>query len=1452
MAGTDFPTPTDPHLDAIIQRIPQWLREASPSAIRAYRTALQKNRQSSRRAQALMQTLPAPSAFARLRLEQALRQAVNRVIDVDQDLWIRFNRGSVLLGRPLSVTRTPLLEVAMANFGEAETQEGYWGTDTVLLQADALKLQIGGSGRRWTYGWHYELKHQLPLAPHQYAQLCRKLDLGGAYQARLQALLQGLGPDGTEAGKILRMNIRDELAVRAQEALLKGDIDEPAMRVIEMLLGDDDAAPQWHGVAPTLYTVSALNTWVQSGTPLHGVLCIECNAPAHPACLIYLAGDADQPFKLHASFSSFSDWLRNRLRDDHYRRDFTRFVGKTDQATFSKRLLDTLSPEPFTLGQPKDRVADPHADIGLRQVGLPTPEPLVTVLQNMLAEKLAADARYILVPTADIDQARRDERFKQWLEQGLTLLNVASVFVPALAPLVVAVGTAQLLGELFVGVDDWIHGQTEEAVGCFLDVAANVALVGATAAAGMALNASPFVKGMLPVVDAAGETRLWNVEPETFATPALPDTVKPNALGQYAHLGQNHIKLDGRFYRQNYDSRLKRWHVVHPDSAQPWRIALEHNDAGAWRMAHENLAAWTAQQAISRLGPLVDTLDAAQLHRLRRVCGLTGRQLRRLHLPGQRVPPRLIEAAAYLRAQRMLEALPSTQRVLALDRWQQEFGVWPAYHEAQAMHRDFPTLSVWAAEDIVAGANLRERTQLGQGRVPLRLALSARAHLWDMQLDRSILGLLGSVETPEVKRLRAGIQQRQGRKDISAVQAWRWALEHRSEAAEMIGQRRPKAINAPTTLADGRVGYRLSGRASGSAEPDPGTVALPTRAQREAQEVALLQRLDRWVDTPATVLAENGERVAVNPAHRATARQRILDAWNGQAPRIGVLPGQPIRYFLDLSELRIGALPVLNVALPQVCYLTLEGSGLERVEASFLDQFPRLEQLDLQNNHLTEIPPAVASLPNLQSLSMDNNRLVASASMFDALQGLDQLQALILRNNPMHIPGAAMERLSTLRSLRYLALSNTDHTAMAEHLPWVARLPELESLWLQGNALVLTPTAMQALADMSSLDYLDLSDNPLGSALDLSRLRSVGALNLRNCQLSTWPSGLTALMNQEPLWLRWVQLEENPISDVPELQSLRFFTTEPQIERPLSLTFTSLNPHAVARLNAVGITFDYLQILADGADAAAQSRLAQLRTDPSMTRMLQLLARLSETADYRLAPASLATRAWDVIDAAHGSLAIRAELAAVAERPENCGDQVILLFADLEQQLWYARAADPSLDGAQRQAELLATSRSLFRLDQLNRLARADVRARATARDVSEDEIEEVEVFLAYRVGLAERLELRHQPHAMLFDAVEPVSAAQLDAAATQVLAAETPEALLDWHMTQDYWLQYLRRQYPARLDAALSPFVARREALAAQAWDEAYDERLVALQVEEAAAQTEVLRELTQQAMNR
>lgn len=1435
------------HADLISRAIPDWLGKASIAGIRAYQAALQASRTSAVQVDTLNQAFYAPTAFAKPRLNQAFKQRFNRDVEVERAEWVQFNRGSALLGLPLTVSRRPLLEAAMSNFTSRESEAGHFTADTLLLQPDALRLQVAEQGRRWRYSWHYHARDVVPVAPDAFAALCRELDLGAAYQTHFEAVYRPVGEQGTQVSDTLRNHIRRELTVCAWEASLKGHVDAEAFAMLQALCSGGTETVQWSGAPVQLGTLKALVTWTHAGTPLYGPLVIQAQGSSNASCVVYIPGEPDTPVKQYASFQAFSQALRKKLRAGAYQAWFARFVAQAEHQAFFARLIDTLSPRPFSLGLEKPRLEDPKADIGLRFT--PLEDDWLPALQGGLLDKLGADARFFVAPTASIDEAQRDARRQHYLQEGLSLLNVASLFVPGLGPLMAVVGAAQLLGELFVGIDDWTHGQTDEALKHFFDVAANLALVGATVAAGVALQRSPFVAGMLPIVDTAGQTRLWHAQLEDFAVSPVPaEALQADPVGQYLHEGQSHVKLGERFYRARLDAKEQQWHVHHPDPTIPWRVPLQHNGEGAWRAAHENPSSWTANQALRRFGPLLDGFDELTLQRIRHASGISAAELRRLHGSNRPLPATLKACIAEFRTGQPFGKLMLEEGTAAL-------GV-PASHPGAALHRDFPRLPFASIEEILAGANSREQVQLTEHkRVPLRLALQARQQVWDIQLDSAIIGLLDTRSiNPQTTLLRERLLDGVAEADRAALNdqgLFRLAVRDRATAARLIGQRRP-AVHGPQRLADGRAGYLLSGRrppAERSETSSPQAYAV-RQALRDAEYARLDSVLSAWAEQSATVADAEGEHIAVQPHARETARQRILAAWRGEAPRVGVLPGRASRLFLDLSELRVGTLPVFTGDFSQVGYLTLEDSDVRQLAPGFLLNFPRLEQLDLQNNFLGELPSDIASLRYLQSLSLDNNRLLPSDDMFDALADLPDLQALILRGNPMRLPAAAVERLGSLSALRYLALSNTDAVGMAGHLPALARLPNLESLWLRGNELVLTPTAMQALGSMSSLDYLDLSDNPLGPHLDLTLLGTVGSLRLRGCQLAEWPESLTQVMRREPPTLRWVELDDNPITQVPELQDLAFFRAQPQVSRPLSMSFAGLSPVSVLRLQAVGITFDYLQILAQSAEPGAALRLAALQANPDARRMLQILGRLSETADYRVAPAALASRAWALIDAAQASSALRSELFAVADRPETCADQVIVLFGDLEQRLMYAQAEDPSLDSAQRDIELLNISRSLFRLDRLTRIAREEVHARAVRLDISDDEIDELEVVLAYRIGLARRLGLLGQPQGMLFGTLEPVTAAQLDTAATQVLAAETHAVLLEWHMSQTYWLSYLRRRYATRLETLAATFASRRQALDASEYDADYDERLVALQVEEQAAQMTLLRTLTQQAM--
>lgn len=1441
------------HFDVIAGHVPDWLQAAEPSAIRAYEKALRHNRASQATAQRLANDFPAPADFARSRLQQAFDAAFGAdTVDVARAEWVEFDRGSAILGRPLSVRRRTLLEAAMANFSEDEAVPGHFTRDTLLLQPNALQLRFNEHGLHWSYRWHYLAQDTIAVQPHQFSRLCHDLDLGQAYQQRFDEVFKPTATRSQWVTGAFRANLRSEVAVQAQQALLQGHLDAQACDVVQQLLAAKPGEVKWQGQPVMLCELRGLVTWVHGGTTLHGLVSIQTSTQSSAPCIVYMPGAAEGALKQYQSFDAFSSQLRTKLRDGDFQGYFAGFIAEPDRHDFFLRLNNALRPQRLSWGVAQGPMDDPDADIGLRRTV--NTEHLVPMLHQAMLAKREADARYFIVPTADIDAAERQARWLHYLQQGLTLLNVAALSVPALGVLMAAAGTVQLLGELFVGMDDWTHGQTEEAAAHFFDVAADLALVGATVAVGVALARSPFVAGMLPVVDRAGRTCLWPTTLETFATrEPLPETVLPNAQWQYAHNGSNYIKRDGLFYRQSYDIKTAKWYVEHPADDVDYRLALTHNGDGAWRADHEDPSQWTAVQALRRFGPAVEGLDDAALQQVRQVTGISGRQLRQLHRCGGKLPALVRACIDDLRAERAVLALPAHERMAALVRLRETAPVIAAHHPAATLLRDFPRLPQGVAEEIAAGANDRERTQLTAAfRVPLRLAVQARASQWEAQLNRAVLGLTGT-GNGQTARLRQGLTagMTQQQRTLSPQALLALASKDRARAARLIGQRRPKAFVAPERLEGRGWGYRLSGRGSRPVERVRSVPALSAARQlaRDQEGRRLGAALGRWAQESTTTPGPDGQPVAVAAADRELARQRILAAWRGEAPLAEDDAGE-MSQVLDLSELRIGALPVLEGDFSRVRYLSLEQCGLTELTPGFLEMFPRLEHLELQSNYLTHIPPGVSALSELQMIALDDNRLQASPTMFDELAQLPRLHALVLRDNPMQIPEPAVQRLADLSSLRYLALDNTDGRAMAEHLPILARLTNLENLWLGRNGMTLTPQAMQALGSLRSLDYLDLSGNPVGPHLDLSLLDTLGALRLRDCQLQQWPSGLTALMDRQPLRLRWVELDDNLIVEVPELRGLAFFQGEPQVPRPLGLSFTHLNATAVSHLQAVGVVFDYLQILTQSADAAAGARLASLRAIPGSERFVQLLGRLSDTADYRLAPASLAERAWKVIDAAADSSALREQLFAIAQRPETCGDQVMALFADLEHQLLYDQAADPALDGPQRGGQLLGLSRSLYRLDRVDSLARADVQARAAARDIDVDEMEEVEVLLAYRIGLAERLGLLNQPHGMLFGAIEPVTPAQLDAVASQVLDQESDATLLEWHMSQAYWLDYLRREHRVRLDAARAPWLARLAQLQARDYDVTYDDELVSLQVELQAAEMTVLRTLTQAAM--
>jgi hypothetical protein len=124
----------------------------------------------------------------------------------------------------------------------------------------------------------------------------------------------------------------------------------------------------------------------------------------------------------------------------------------------------------------------------------------------------------------------------------------------------------------------------------------------------------------------------------------------------------------------------------------------------------------------------------------------------------------------------------------------------------------------------------------------------------------------------------------------------------------------------------------------------------------------------------------------------------------------------------------------------------------------------------------------------------------------------------------------------------------------------------------------------------------------------------------------------------------------------------------------------------------------------------------------------------------------------------------------------------------------------------QIEARLITLAKGKSRLDQVNEIGRATIQSRLQAGEtfqaVDEDgeitgTIDEVEVYLAFQTGLADRLELPWQSRDMLFRAMAEVDDAQIDQAYQSILALEVGDGLVNQIVEQRFWRKYLKSRYP-------------------------------------------------------
>lgn len=549
-----------------------------------------------------------------------------------------------------------------------------------------------------------------------------------------------------------------------------------------------------------------------------------------------------------------------------------------------------------------------------------------------------------------------------------------------------------------------------------------------------------------------------------------------------------------------------------------------------------------------------------------------------------------------------------------------------------------------------------------------------------------------------------------------------------------------------------------------------GLEAEVTRLEREYG--TLNQQLSAWAFSGGGsrqhyVLA--GRRQAfVGQASRYEAADRIRRCWRRQSPQRNANDGGPIGYELDLSGQTLDSVPDLDADFSHVGSLKLDNMGMSVSPEGFLARFRGVRWLDMSKNQLTEIPPALGEMNGLTRLSLQQNRIQLTTETTQLLAGRTTLRALGLAVNPL----GQLPDFSQMTDLRSLSLNSAGVHAWPVGL---GEQPLLDTIDLRNNRIETIPEALIAppieqlerVAQLNNITYI--AGNPLSEAA------------------------------QQQLNAYWSRLErERP--DLWRRRSPEVF--EYQAPRdPTEQVVLSERERIELQRWSEDLSVDQL--------ATRQAKWQTLFRQPHSNGFFRMLRDLDGTG---AAHEDLQQRVWTVIDSITqtnlDSTALREQMFTMT-REVSCCDRAALVFSDLQVMVMVSRINAQTGETA---PDLLKLARGLFRLDEVEKIALAEIRKRRVSRP--NESVDEIEVKLGYRVGLKDRLELPGQPPQFKFIDLAKVTKAELDKAYGKVIALDNSPEEFQSLVGKDFWKEYLTSMYRPQFEALRDPYLTRHEAL--------------------------------------
>ena len=212
---------------------------------------------------------------------------------------------------------------------------------------------------------------------------------------------------------------------------------------------------------------------------------------------------------------------------------------------------------------------------------------------------------------------------------------------------------------------------------------------------------------------------------------------------------------------------------------------------------------------------------------------------------------------------------------------------------------------------------------------------------------------------------------------------------------------------------------------------------------------------------------------------------------------------------IDLEANRVQHVPEVLFLLPKLEALSMRNNAITTLPPSLARLGCVLLELDLRSNFLSELPEAIGELKQLKLLSAGRNLI---NRLPDALGTLPNLQNLWLEHNRLNTifdhgssdSGTLVARLSFgLGSFTKKRDSSKEHDERDTSQPGEAFLPKLEDLNLHDNRMSKIP---ENLSMLPSLTWLSMGKNRISSLpASIFEMPSLRILHLQNNSITALP-----------------------------------------------------------------------------------------------------------------------------------------------------------------------------------------------------------------------------------------------------------------------------------------------------------------------------------------------------------